>query len=150
MTKHPHHGRWCYLELVILQSLSPFSEGIWGLETVWANLPLQRWLQHWGWQDVFCPDLPLSHQLPLQHAQVSQHEEEVVAATDVGMGARPPLQRRSVQVAPSQLQRGALGEDTFMMTEVHQVISIVWDTSRRNIWAGVMRHDTVQPLTCLH
>lgn len=71
-------------------------------------------------QDVFCPDLPLSHQLPLQYAQVSRDEEEVV-----GMGARPPLQRRSVQVAPSRLQRGGPGEDAFMMTEVHQVISIV-------------------------
>lgn len=76
-------------------------------------------------QDVSCPDLPLSHQLPLQYAQASWEEEEVVPATDVGMGARPPLQRRSVQVAPSRLQRGGPGEDTFMTTEVHQVISII-------------------------
>lgn len=76
-------------------------------------------------QDVFCPDLPLSHQLPLQSAQAPWDEEEVVAATDVGMGARPPRQRRSVQVAPSQLQRQGPGEETFMMTAVHQVISII-------------------------
>lgn len=44
-------------------------------------------------QDVFCPDLPLSHQLPLQNARAPWDEEEVVPATDVRMGARPPLQR---------------------------------------------------------
>lgn len=77
-----------------------------------------------GMKNVF-PDLPLSHQLALQYAEASWDEEEVVPATDVGMGARPPLQRRSVQVAPSQWQGGKPGVDTIMMTGVHQIISII-------------------------
>lgn len=78
-----------------------------------------------GWK-MLCPDFPLSHQLPLQCAQTSW-DEEVVPATDVGVGARLPL-HLSVQVAPSQLQGGGAGEDTFMVTVVHQLISIVWNT----------------------
>ena len=80
------------------------------------------------WWEVFCPGLPLSHQLQLRYAQaVSWDEEGVMPAMDVGMGARPPLLRRSVQVAPSQLQRGEPREDMFMKTEVHQVILIIWN-----------------------
>jgi len=46
-------------------------------------------------------------------------------AMDMGMAARPPLQRRCVQVAPSSLQRGEQREAMLMKTEVHQVILIV-------------------------
>lgn len=78
--------------------------------------------------EVFHPGLPLSHQIRLRYAQaVSWDEEGVMPATDMGMGARPPLQRRSVQVAPSQLQRGGTREDMFMKTEVQQVILIIWN-----------------------
>lgn len=78
--------------------------------------------------EVVRPGLPLSYQLQLRYAQaISCDKEGVMPAMDVGMGARPPLQRRSVQVAPSQLQRGGPRDDMLMKTEVHEVILRIWN-----------------------
>lgn len=82
-----------------------------------------------GWE-VFPLGLLLAQHLQLQYAQaVSWDEEGVVPAMDVGMGAGPALKRRSVQVAPSQLQRGGQREDMFMKPEAQKII-LIYETGR--------------------